>query len=576
MSAGGCTALVVAITVMCGHAQPTVQTPCGIYVGVRESAATPNGWASGVDVDVFRGMAYASPPVGPLRWRKPTAPPCLSQQLINATAWSPPCPQADGGDASEDCLAVDVYSKPGAGLGSLLPVFVFIHGGGLISGSASSYNLTSFVGAVTEERGPVVAVSLQYRLGVLGFLASNELLAEQRLGAGNYGIADIVAALRWVRDNIRHFGGDSDRVTVIGQSSGGTAIFALLSSKGLVGGPLFAAAIVLSGSINITMDAGTKAAQDATVVRSLGCDEPSTPEGRMVCLRATPAANVAKALPDNWKSPAFFGVPSDPSGAGYGGVVHVDGAALGVSVPLLTALQQGTSSSVALLVSSMGQEADFAPNDDVRALSADGWRDWLRTRFARWPGNVTALADAIRDAYSSDEAAGGPQRAYDTLSADLGSTCALPSLARAALVVAPPRSAPLYLMSNDWAPAHAINTSGGWSETFAGHMWDLIAAFRLWDYFAVSGGEAYAPEAADEYLGAKLRSAWYDLATVGTIPGWASASAASMRVRAPLPLDMVVNVLSAQGRETVPYFKQRTCRTLVDELGYGPTFWWSD
>lgn len=202
-------------------------------------------------VRVFRGMPYALPPVGARRWRPPVAQPRW-EGVRDAFAFGRPClqpPQSPAGlysvppgalpPVSEDCLTLNVWAPAGA---RRLPVMVWIHGGALVGGSSAE---PLYDGARLARQGMIV-VSINYRLGLMGFLAHPALGAESpRRLSGNYGLLDQIAALRWVRANIAAFGGDPRRVTIAGESAGGLSVIALLASPRARG--LFAGAIVQSG-----------------------------------------------------------------------------------------------------------------------------------------------------------------------------------------------------------------------------------------------------------------------------------------------------------------------------------------
>ena len=198
---------------------------------------------------VFKGIPYAAPPVGPLRWRPPQPAPSW-RGVRKAISHSFACPQLESypPDApqeptSEDCLTLNVWAPATQGAGKL-PVMVWIHGGGLISGSGS---LPQYAGDQLAARG-VVVVTINYRLGVLGFLAHPELNRESpHGGSGNYGLLDQIAALKWVNRNIAAFGGDPDQVTIFGQSSGSFSVSMLVSSPLATG--LFRRAIGQSGAV---------------------------------------------------------------------------------------------------------------------------------------------------------------------------------------------------------------------------------------------------------------------------------------------------------------------------------------
>ncbi len=171
------------------------------------------------EVSEFRGIPYALPPVGDLRWRPPVAAKPW-EGVRQATEFGPACAQittlgafAGPPNANEDCLTLNVFT-PTEIAGAKLPVFVWIHGGGNMDGSSAGYD-----GSRLADRGHTVVVSVNYRLGLFGFLADPALDAEGH-PFGNYGLLDQQLALRWVKQNIAAFGGDPGNVTLGGQSAG--------------------------------------------------------------------------------------------------------------------------------------------------------------------------------------------------------------------------------------------------------------------------------------------------------------------------------------------------------------------
>jgi para-nitrobenzyl esterase len=200
-------------------------------------------------VRAFLGLPYAAPPVGELRWKAPQAPAKWKGER-DATKFGAHCAQGrvfddmifQDGAPSEDCLFVNVYSPADAQAGkSKLPVMFWIHGGGYAGGASSEPRHN---GDFLPTKG-VVLVTINYRLGVLGFLATKELAKEANGAAGNYGMLDMVAALRWVKANIGDFGGDPNNVTIFGESAGSFAVSTLMASPLARG--LFAKAIGESG-----------------------------------------------------------------------------------------------------------------------------------------------------------------------------------------------------------------------------------------------------------------------------------------------------------------------------------------
>jgi para-nitrobenzyl esterase len=215
----------------------TVQTEYGPVRGDTEGR-----------VLVFRGIRYAEPPTGALRFH-PAVPPKSWTAVQPAQDFAPACPQLVGADPTEnnnsvmaeDCLAVNVWT-PGVDA-KKRPVMVFIHGGAFIDGSARN---TWYDGTTLSERGDVVVVTLQYRLGPLGFLELSEIAGREYAESGNVGILDQIAALRWVHDNIAMFGGDPQNVTIFGESVGATSVGILMVTPAARG--LFHKAILESNS----------------------------------------------------------------------------------------------------------------------------------------------------------------------------------------------------------------------------------------------------------------------------------------------------------------------------------------
>ena len=213
----------------------TIRTPAGTLRG-----AVHDGMRS------FLGVPYASAPVGDLRWRAPQ-PLRAWAGTRDALQFGPECMQGAGRapvPMSEDCLFVNVWvaAKPASGR---LPVLVWVHGGAFKVGSAGQ---PVYDGASLARRGLIV-VTLNYRLGKFGFLAHPALTQENPDGPlANYGLMDVLAALKWVKANIRSFGGDPRKVTLAGQSAGGTAVYDLMSSPLATG--LFSKAIIESGVFN--------------------------------------------------------------------------------------------------------------------------------------------------------------------------------------------------------------------------------------------------------------------------------------------------------------------------------------
>jgi para-nitrobenzyl esterase len=199
------------------------------------------------DIVSFKGIPFAAPPVGPLRWKAPEpvkpwtgvkqaaafGPSCMQDPMFARLFGAPP-------EMSEDCLYLNVWT-PAKAAGDALPVMVWIYGGGFAGGQTS---IAGYDGTRLAEKGAVL-VSVAYRVGPFGFLAHAELSRESGKGSGNYGLQDQIAGLRWVKANIAKFGGDPARVTIFGESAGGIAVSMLAASPTAKG--LFQRAISESG-----------------------------------------------------------------------------------------------------------------------------------------------------------------------------------------------------------------------------------------------------------------------------------------------------------------------------------------
>lgn len=223
---------------------PIVSTRSGPVEGVAESG-----------LRVFKGIPYAAPPVGKLRWKPPAevapwkdvrAAKAFGKACVQPTTRAPSIYSSDVSPTGEDCLTLNVWMPDDA---KNAPVFVWIHGGALWSGTSKE---TMYDGSALARQG-VVVVSINYRMGVLGYLAHPQLSAESPDGvSGNYGLLDQVAALQWVKDNIAQFGGDAGNVTVAGESAGALSVMYLMASPRARG--LFHKAIAQSAYMISTQD----------------------------------------------------------------------------------------------------------------------------------------------------------------------------------------------------------------------------------------------------------------------------------------------------------------------------------
>ena len=290
-----------------GSSGPVVRTGGGLVRGADNGG-----------VSTFLGLPYAAPPTGNLRWRPPQ-PAAGWSGVRDATTFGPSCPQAPSpfappGQFSEDCLYLNVYTPAARSSFGGRPVLVWIHGGGLEQDGARDYDGTKLAA------DGVVVVTINYRLGALGFLAHPALASHG--AAGNYGLMDQQAALRWVQRNIARFGGDPRNVTIAGQSAGGLSVLAQMVSPGARG--LFQRAIVQSGTFALNQrPLAVAEAAGETFATAVGCADQSA-----ACLRSAPVSALV----------ANFGVEIP-------GVV--DGSVL--TAPIGTALARGQFARVPVI-----------------------------------------------------------------------------------------------------------------------------------------------------------------------------------------------------------------------------------
>ena len=359
---------------------PRVTTDAGILEGRTDSVN---------NVLAFEGIPYAAPPVGALRWRPPQRAASwqgvrradhLGHNCMQLQPYGDINPFAAG--VSEDCLYLNVWSKS---LDGSRPVLVWIHGGGFFAGFGGE---PRHYGGVLARKGAVV-VTINYRLGALGFMAHPAFAAESpQHAAGNYGLLDQVAALDWVRRNIARFGGDPSRVTVFGESAGGISVGSLIGSP-LASG-LFARAILESGTGTGGFVARTDSAQAVAVRVASALGVTGTDASAAARLRALPADSVLAAtvrVAGNIGAPIFWPV--------------VDGWVLPRTVD--SSLATGRGNAIPVIVGSNADEPQSAFGAPSRALArlitARGKPAYLY-QFTRVAGDSV---NAKRGAYHSAE-----------------------------------------------------------------------------------------------------------------------------------------------------------------------------
>jgi para-nitrobenzyl esterase len=367
--------------------------------GITPPVKTRNGLLSGVvgkdpSVTVFKGVPFAAPPVGELRWRAPK-PPAAWTGVRPADTFGANCVQnivderkpwthefMAHGAVSEDCLFLNIWTAAKSA-GEKRPVFVYVHGGGFNEGSGS---VPAYDGEGLARKG-LVMITVNYRLGVLGFFSHPELTKESDHDAsGNQGLLDIVAALQWIHDNIAAFGGDPARVTVAGQSAGSMAVHALSASplaEGLMhGGIAESGGSTLGGNSRTLAEAeadGTRFAEQKGA-RSLAE------------LRGMTVEQLRAPLP----APAG-GAPGGGRGAGgirFGPIVD----RYLLPAPIDEIVAQGKQNDIPILTGANADEGGGSPNPSI---ALDAFQSRAKQRF-------TDSADAFLKVYpaADDHAAG--------------------------------------------------------------------------------------------------------------------------------------------------------------------------
>jgi para-nitrobenzyl esterase len=454
---------------------PRVQTAQGVVIGKPIHNGTEKA---------FLGLPYAAPPVGELRWRAPQ-PPLAWTGVRDATKFGARCEQwhiwndylfLDAGP-SEDCLFLNVYGPASAKPGSKLPVMVWIHGGGFAAGAGSEPRYTD---PALVAKG-VIVVTLNYRLGVYGFLANEDLVKEGHGHAGNYGLMDMAAALRWVQANIAQFGGDAGNVTIFGESAGSFAVSALLAAPEARG--LFQKAIGESGAFfgNVlrTPTISERAKQDQIWTDSLGMKS-------LAELRAMPADKLTEA---SSKQPVGRFTPS------------MDGEF--ITEPVAATYATGRQAHVPTI---FGWNRDERAGTLSKDMTAAKWKDFAAAHHGQQAEEFLAAFPATNDAEA-------------VRSADAYTTAGFIAMGawRWAEAQSSTGQSPVYRYRFDLgAPASEVHPQAG----YAFHSDELEYVFGTLD---TRRGAAWRPE--DRKLSAQMVDYWTNFARTGDpngagIPHW--------------------------------------------------------
>lgn len=444
-----------------GVAAERVMTTSGVVHGARDG----DTWA-------YKGVPYVAPPVGARRFQPPAVVACSAVEL-DATRLGPRCPQlADDGSfvGDEDCLQLNVWAPATAA--APRPVMVWLHGGGNAVGSAVD---PLYDGRRLAIAGDVVVVTINYRLGQLGFLADATLASGGSLG--NYGLLDQIAALDWVHANLAAFGGDPGNVTIFGESAGGRDVCTLLATPASAG--RFHRALIESGACKFLDGVAAAQATADEVATALGCGTAD----RAACLRAATALALtrAAAAPVGALAASKFGpvvdgsvLPEQPEAAMLDGRAHAVPLAIGANA-------DETGRDVPLMFTQAQYEAA------VRAQ----FGGFANAVFAQYPPTPT------------------PRAAYVRLTTDARFVCPSRQIARHADAG---QTRPVYRYFFQYAA----------SAFGAVHGLDVPYVFGTFDAILV-GGQPYQPSATDLALSAAMQGYWTRFARTGDpggTPAW--------------------------------------------------------
>ena len=364
---------------------------------IKEPVKVEGGLVAGVPgkdpaITAFKGIPFGAPPVGELRWRAPRramgwqgvrqadhfSASCIQNVVEERKPWTHEF--MTHGEISEDCLYLNVWTGAKSA-GERRPVFVYLYGGGFSEGSGA---VPVYDGEGLAKKG-LVMVTINYRVGVLGFLAHPELTSESdHRASGNYGLLDQMAALQWVHENIARFGGDPNRVTLAGQSAGGMSVHYLIASPLAQG--LFQRAIVESGGSNID--------RAGITLRARALAEAEADGQKFAGSKGAKSIRELRAM--SWQT-LTEAVPAGPSGPGLRFAPIVDGYLL--PAPVHDLFAKGMQNDIVTLTGvNAGELGGFGPPQGP--VTVESFREQARKRYG-------AMADEFLDLYpaANDEQA---------------------------------------------------------------------------------------------------------------------------------------------------------------------------
>ncbi|MCP5411303.1 MAG: carboxylesterase family protein [Alphaproteobacteria bacterium] len=516
-------------------------------------ATTGDGALEGIStqgISEYLGIAYAAPPVGDLRWRAPAAPAKWSG-VRQATKFGPTCAQvttlgpfAGPANSNEDCLYLNVFAPPAK---EKLPVLVWIHGGGYFDGESNDYDA-----ARLARQGKLIVVTLNYRLNLFGFL---DIPALGKPG-GNYGLMDMVAALKWVRANIAAFGGDPANITLGGQSAGAGAASALAVAPSARG--LFQRAIFMSGGYTPLVPKDVALKKGRQFAAAAGCDQTADQTADQTTDKAADVAQCLRALP--------AGKIAALSGTASGTAPFVSGAMVdGDLVPQSAAEAYGAGAfnRVPVMVGTTRDEGNFAIGiaqyfrEGRTPATLEDFHVYAKRMYGgnAGPGGTPppyppGTPDKMLALYAP-EAHGGVQMAWADAHADM-LACRGQYLAGQIAPFAPVYA---YVFDDRSAPSYFPQMKGFTPGAY--HTADLIYLFP--GYHGGPDGVPTSLNAGQRKLSDRMIAAWANFARSGNPNGKGDAPWPRWRKNADAPSHFIQNDAWAQVQSTSQFSAAHNC-----------------
>ena len=489
-----------------------IDTDVGVVRGQKEKV---NIRGKLVDVYSFKGIPYAIPPVGKLRFMNPVPFNKTNgwKGVYNASSFGDSCVQLRNGiiTGSEDCLFLNVFT-PTLIKKTNLSVFVWIHGGYLLYGSGNDfgeYPDTEFVSSMN-----VVGVSMNYRLNAFGFLTLKELWVKNN-SYGNYGIQDQILALKWVRANIKNFGGNPNSITIVGASSGCSAVYAILASPSADG--LFQRAVCMSGPPLLKRNYLQAAIDNRIFINKSKCRQ--VPEKYIKeCFYNLSKKELINAIPF-YEYPSWFFVGSDDiprRGEKYGSMLVVDPILFKTPPNEVKNLSYPTKSKVYVLLGTMAQEIGIAPPKLFYNSTWQDFENYTKPRFNEFSAGL--YNKIVNELYANltlpnktrDQSI---QYLYESIVSDVRMTCPNAKLAKD-INLSQKHEVFHYVITSQ--PSH-LAVSKAYGRQYAFHTWDTWALFNF-------KKEKYVPSQRDILFQKTLRENIKNFVEHGKLinPNWTS------------------------------------------------------